>query len=187
MDSFAGPPKPSAVVNISKLSDTQSGATFTISWNQSDCAVQYVVTIINSSDDRVYSNITTSDTSTTVTLPTGVEFCVTLLAVDSIGRRGPDTAMPICYYYDQCEFAMTRKQDGAAAPIKAFTRRFYHWGTNASVQKHLKQLMHAAPYLKQTKSFIPARAFFLSSSASLSAARSDTVKTAIDRENISQG
>ena len=60
-----------------------------ISWSMSDCAVQYVVTIINSSDGSVYLNITTSDTNTTVTLPTGVEYCVTVLGVDSIGRRGP--------------------------------------------------------------------------------------------------
>ena len=100
---FAGPPNAPAGVNISKLSDTQSGVTFTISWNHSNCAVQYVVTILNSSDDRVYSNIITSDINTTVILPTGVEFCVTLAAVDNIGRRGPDTAMPICYYYNQCE------------------------------------------------------------------------------------
>ena len=31
-----------------------------------------------------------------MTLPTDVEFCVTLLAVYSISRRGPDTA-PVCY------------------------------------------------------------------------------------------
>ena len=51
--------------------------------------MQYVVTIINSSDGSVYLNITTSDTNTTVTLPTGVEYCVTVLGVDSIGRGGP--------------------------------------------------------------------------------------------------
>ena len=70
--------------------------TLLISWSQSDCAVQYVVAIINSSDDRVYPNITTSNTNTTVILPTGVEFCVTLVAVDSAGRRGPDS-VPVCY------------------------------------------------------------------------------------------
>ena len=62
----------------------------------SDCAVQYVVTIINSSDGSVYLNITTSDTNTTVTLPTGVEYCVTVLGVDSIGRRGPPSQQQ-CY------------------------------------------------------------------------------------------
>ena len=51
--------------------------------------MQYVVTIVNSSDGSVYPNITTSDTNTTVTLPTGVEFCVTVLGVDSINRTGP--------------------------------------------------------------------------------------------------
>ena len=61
-----------------------------ISWNMSDCAVQYVVTI-NSSDGSVYSNITTSDTNTTVTLPNGVEYCVTVAAVDVIGRRVQDS------------------------------------------------------------------------------------------------
>ena len=55
-----------------------------------------MITIINSSDDRVYPNVTTSNTNTTVTLPTGVEFCVTLVAVDSIGRRGPDS-VAMCY------------------------------------------------------------------------------------------
>ena len=54
-----------------------------------------MVNIINSSDDRVYPNITTSNTNTAVTLPTSVEFCVTLVAEDSIGRRGPDSA-PKC-------------------------------------------------------------------------------------------
>ena len=53
------------------------------------CAVQYVVTIINSSDGSVYLNITTSDTNTTVTPPTGVEYCVTVLGVDIINRTGP--------------------------------------------------------------------------------------------------
>ena len=64
-----------------------------ISWNASDCAVQYVVTI-NSSDDSVYY---TSDTNTTVTeLSNGVEFCVTVVAVDGIGRKGPDS-IPLCH------------------------------------------------------------------------------------------
>ena len=62
----------------------------------SDCAVQYVVTIINSSDGSVYLNITTSDTNTTVTLSTGVEYCVTVLGVDSIGRRGSPSQQQ-CY------------------------------------------------------------------------------------------
>ena len=53
--------------------------------------------IINSSDDSVYPNITTSDTNTTVTLSTGVEFCVTVLGlVDSINRTGP-ASEPQCY------------------------------------------------------------------------------------------
>ena len=57
--------------------------------------MQYVVTI-NSSDGSVYPNITTSDTNTTVTLPNGVEYCVTAVAVDGIGRRGPDS-VPSCH------------------------------------------------------------------------------------------
>ena len=73
-----------------------------ISWSMSDCAVQYVVTIINSSDDSVYPNITTSDTNTTVTLPTGVEFCVTVLGVDSINRTGP-ASEPQCYRKCDCD------------------------------------------------------------------------------------
>ena len=96
-----GPP-PAPVVNPITVVDEGSintSTTFLVSWNESNCAVQYVVTI-NSSDDRVYPNITTSNTNTTVTLPTGVEFCVTLVAVDSIGRREPDTT-PVCY---QCEW-----------------------------------------------------------------------------------
>ena len=88
-----GPPSAPAVNPITVVDE---GSTLLISWSQSNCAVQYVVTIINSSDDRVYPNITTSNTNTTVTLPTGVEFCVTLVAVDSIGRRGSDTT-PVCY------------------------------------------------------------------------------------------
>ena len=91
-----GPP-PAPVVNpITVVDEGSINSTLLISWSQSNCAVQYVVTIINSSDDRVYPNITTSNTNTVVTLPTGVEFCVTLVAVDSIGRRGPDTT-PVCY------------------------------------------------------------------------------------------
>ena len=62
----------------------------------SDCAVQYVVTIITSSDGSVYLNITTSDTNTTVTLPTGVEYCVTVHGVDSIGTRGSSSDQQ-CY------------------------------------------------------------------------------------------
>ena len=102
---FVGPPSSPRDLNIfgqiiGDATTSNSNSIFLISWSQSNCAVQYVVTIINSSDDRVYPNITTSNTNTTVTLPTGVEFCVTLVAVDSIGRRGPDTT-PVCY---QCEF-----------------------------------------------------------------------------------
>ena len=67
-----------------------------ISWSQSDCAVQYMVAIINTTDDRVYSNIITNDSNTTVTLPTGVEFCVTVVGVDSIGRSGSPSE-PKCY------------------------------------------------------------------------------------------
>ena len=92
---FSDPPRPLSV-NLTTINRGSINDTFLISWSQSNCAVQYVVTIIDSSDDRVYPNITTSNTSTTVTLPTGVEFCVTLVAVDSIGRRGPDTT-PVCY------------------------------------------------------------------------------------------
>ena len=91
-----GPPPAPAVNPITVVDEDSINSTLLISWSQSNCAVQYVVTIINSSDDRVYPNITTSNTNTTVTLPTGVEFCVTLVAVDSIGRRRPDTA-PVCY------------------------------------------------------------------------------------------
>ena len=88
---------PAPAVNpITVVDEGSMNSTLLISWSQSNCAVQYVVTIINSSDDRVYPNITTSNTNTTVTLPTGVEFCVTLVAVDSIDRRGPDTT-PVCY------------------------------------------------------------------------------------------
>ena len=99
---FLGPPTISNITTITRDHEKSniSISTLLISWNQSNCAVQYVVTIINSSDDRVYLNITTSNTNTTVTLPTGVEFCVTLVAVDSIGRRGPDTNTPVYY----CKF-----------------------------------------------------------------------------------
>ena len=67
----------------------------------SDCAVQYVVTIINSSDDSVYPNITTSDTNTTVTLPTGVEFCVTVLGV-AIEQDQPVNHNATVSYYHNC-------------------------------------------------------------------------------------
>ena len=91
---YIEPPPPPQHLTIQKESGN-----FTISWSQSNCAVQYVVTIINSADNRIYSNVTTSNSNTTVTLTTDVEFCVILVAVDSIGRRGPDTT-PVCY---QCE------------------------------------------------------------------------------------
>ena len=56
--------------------------TFMISWSESDCAVEYIVmvAIINATDDRVYPNITTNGNRATVTLPTGVELCVTVVA-----------------------------------------------------------------------------------------------------------
>ena len=92
----AGPPPVPAVNPITVVDEGSINSTLLISWSQSNCAVEYVVSISNSSDDRVYPNITTSNTNTTVTLPTGVEFCVTLVAVDSIGRRGPDSVLT-CY------------------------------------------------------------------------------------------
>ena len=91
-----GPPPAPNVTSISSVYEGSINSTILISWSQSNCAVQYVVTIVNSSDDRVYPNITTSNTNTTVTLPTGVEFCVTLVAVDSIGRR--EHPMHKCYH-----------------------------------------------------------------------------------------
>ena len=94
--STAGPPPAPVVYPITVVDEVSIDSTLLIRWSQSNCAVQYVVTIINSSDDGVYPNIITSDTNTTVTLPTGVESCVTLVAVDSIGRRGPDS-VPVCY------------------------------------------------------------------------------------------
>ena len=92
---FTGPPQPPLVTIASLIYDTIN-TTFMISWSQSDCAVKYMVAIINTTDDRVYPNITTNDNSTTVTLPTGVEFCVTVVGVDSIGRRGSPSE-PKCY------------------------------------------------------------------------------------------
>ena len=84
---LASPPPAPNMTSIIQISTNSSS--LLISWSMSDCAVQYVVTIINSSDGSVYLNITTSDTNTTVTLPTGVEYCITVLGVDSIARRGP--------------------------------------------------------------------------------------------------
>ena len=81
---------------ITVVVESSIDSTLLISWSQSNCAVQYVVNIINSSDDRVYPNITTSNTNTAVTFSTGVEFCFILVAVDSISRRGPDS-VPACY------------------------------------------------------------------------------------------
>ena len=99
-----------AVSPITVVDEGSINSTLLISWSQSNCAVQYVVTIINSSDDRIYPNITTSNTNTTVTLPTGVEFCVTLVAVDSIGRKGPDTT-PVCYCeYYYCTHSLIHKR-----------------------------------------------------------------------------
>ena len=96
MDLTAGPPPAPAVNPITVVDEGSIDSTLLIRWSQSNCAVQYVVAIINSSDDRVYPNIITSNTNTAVTLPTGVEFCVILVAVDSNGRRGPDST-PMCY------------------------------------------------------------------------------------------
>ena len=92
-----GPPPAPNVTSITQ----SSSSSLLISWSMSDCAVQYVVTIINSSDGSVYLNITTSDTNTTVTLPTGVEYCVTVLGVDSINRTGQPSE-PQCYSECKC-------------------------------------------------------------------------------------
>ena len=81
-----------------------TNTTLLLSWSMSDCAVQYVVTIINSSDGSVYLNITTSDTNTTVTLPTGVEYCFTVLGVDSINRTGPASEPQ---YYSESNISKT--------------------------------------------------------------------------------
>ena len=66
-----------------------------ISWNPIAC-MQHIITIINSSDGSVYLNITTSDTNTTVTLHTGVEYCVTVLGIDHSNRMGKPSE-PQCY------------------------------------------------------------------------------------------
>ena len=122
MISISGPPPTPAVNPITVVDEGSINSTLLISWSQSNCTVQYVVTIINSSDDRVYLNITTSNTNTTVTLPTGVEFCVTLVAVDSIGRRGPDTT-PVCY---QCELhvcaIISHCMGVSKAPVRLYFR-----------------------------------------------------------------
>ena len=91
----AGLPLAPLMTSITLILNGANSSSILISWNSSDCAVQYVVTI-NSSDGSVYSNITTSDTNTTVTLPNGVEYCATVVAVDGIGRRGPDST-GLCY------------------------------------------------------------------------------------------
>ena len=88
---YIGPPHaPIVTLTQSRL----NSSSLLISWSMSDCVVQYVVTI-NSSDDTIYPNITTSDTNIKVTLTNGVEYCVTVVAVDGIGRRGPDS-IPLC-------------------------------------------------------------------------------------------
>ena len=93
---FTGSPQsPELEIPVPLTHDT-TNTVFMISWSQSDCAVQYVATIGNTSDDRAYPNITTTDNRTTVTFPTGVEFCVTVVGVDSIGRRG-NPSEPKCY------------------------------------------------------------------------------------------
>ena len=92
---YTGPPQSPDTVNLVPSHDAIN-TTFMIRWSQSDCALEYVVAIINTSDDRVYPNITTNDNSTTVTLPTGVEFCVTVVGVDSISRRGSPSELK-CY------------------------------------------------------------------------------------------
>ena len=91
-----GPPPAPAVNPITVVEDGSINSTLLIRWSQSNCAVRYVVAIINSSDDRVHPNITTSTTITAVTFPPGVEFCFILVAVDSIGRRGTGN-VPTCY------------------------------------------------------------------------------------------
>ena len=100
---------PSVPTEISITAAPAAQTTILISWNISQCAVQYVVTIIkNSSDGSVYLNITTSDTNTTVTLPAGVEYCVTVLGVDSIGRRGL-SSQPECLQYNESMIERTHK------------------------------------------------------------------------------
>ena len=92
------PPQPPLLPPLVAIAPSPQDAintTYTITWGQSSCAVQYVVSI-STSDDRVYPNITTTDNSTTVALPTGMEFCVTVVGVDSIGRRGSPSE-PKCY------------------------------------------------------------------------------------------
>ena len=78
-------------VILSKLSSTSVN----ISWNPSDCAVQYVITVINSSDDTAY-NITTTDTYTTVLLDSLPKFCVIVYRVDISNRTGPPSQQQ-CY------------------------------------------------------------------------------------------
>ena len=81
--------------------------------------MQYVVTIINSSDGSVYLNITISDTNTTVTLPTGVEYCVTVLGVDSIGRRGPPSQQQ-CYTYGEYNYYINYYQQNVINVVLQF-------------------------------------------------------------------
>ena len=93
--SHTGPPQSPVVNTITLERQGKTNSSMLISWYSSDCAVQYVVTI-DSSDGSVYPNITTSDTNTTVTLPNGVEYCFTVVAVDGIGRRGQNSRI-LCH------------------------------------------------------------------------------------------
>lgn len=73
-----------------------------ISWSSTPCAVQYVA-IINSTQ---FLNMitTTDDNGVVVGIPRGAEFCVTVLGVDSIGRRRDSTPL---YCYTNCELVIT--------------------------------------------------------------------------------
>ena len=61
-----------------------------------------MVIVFSSDGMQIYHNITTSNTNTLVTLPS-VEFCVTVLGVNSIGRKGASIMRCFCeskmYHY----------------------------------------------------------------------------------------
>ena len=73
---------------------------------------------------------------------------------DQCGARSgsPQLCAYQCFWFTTCFYDPETRWQLQSMHQRLYTRQFYYWETNDSVQKHLKQLKYAAPVYSSTKS-----------------------------------